>query len=156
MLGGALDAHAARKVARFVRFAAAFNLPIVTLCDTPGFLPGAEQEAKHILIDGASVISAYVEARSSVPLIAVVLRRAVGAGTVLVLGAHALYGLPGAAIVHMGAEAARAAGGTQGPSSPMRTVEALNLRTSIVEALRDAPRPRPAGVGGRKTCLVPL
>lgn len=157
VLGGALDANAARKVARFVRFAAAFNLPVVTLCDTPGFLPGADQEAKHVLIDGAAVISAYVEARATVPLVAVVLRRAVGAGTVLVLGAHVLYGLPGAAIVHMGAEAARAAGGTGvDPTSPMRTVEARDLRASVIQALRDAPRPTPAGAGARKTCLVPL
>lgn len=157
VLGGALDASAARKVARFVRFAAAFNLPVVTLCDTPGFLPGADQEARHVLIDGASVVSAYVEARSTVPLVAVVLRRAIGAGTVLVLGAHVLYGLPGAEIAHMGAGAARAAGGTgEASPSPLRTVQARDLRESVVKALLDAPRPKPAAAGSRKTCLVPL
>ncbi|MFO0746201.1 MAG: carboxyl transferase domain-containing protein [Myxococcota bacterium] len=119
-LAGAIDAAAAQKLARVVRLAAAYNLPIVTLCDTPGFLPGRAEEARRILVHGAKVIAAYAEARRSVPLVAVILRRAVGAGSVLAYGADLVLALPGAEVLQMGAAAAQAARAPDGVAEAAR------------------------------------
>ena len=67
------------KVARFVRLCDAFNLPVVTLVDTPGYKPGAEQEHAGIIRRGAKVIYAYANAQ--VPLVTIILRKAFGAHT---------------------------------------------------------------------------
>ena len=75
-LAGVLDIDASDKIARFIRFADAFNIPIVTLVDCPGFLPGAGQEHQGIIRHGAKVVYAYAEA--SVPKISIVLRKAYG------------------------------------------------------------------------------
>ena len=75
-LAGVLDIDASDKVARFIRFSDAFNIPIVTVVDCPGFLPGASQEHQGIIRHGAKVVYAYAEA--TVPKISVVLRKAYG------------------------------------------------------------------------------
>jgi len=73
-LAGVLDINASRKAARFVRFCDAFNIPIVTLVDVPGFLPGTNQEYNGIIIHGAKLLFAYVEA--TVPKVTLILRKA--------------------------------------------------------------------------------
>ncbi|MBA4252228.1 MAG: methylmalonyl-CoA carboxyltransferase, partial [Chlorobiaceae bacterium] len=73
-LAGVLDINASRKAARFVRFCDAFNIPIVTLVDVPGFLPGTAQEYGGIILHGAKLLFAYGEA--TVPKITIILRKA--------------------------------------------------------------------------------
>ena len=75
-LAGVLDIDASDKIARFIRFSDAFNIPIVTLVDCPGFLPGSGQERQGIIRHGAKIVYAYSEA--TVPKISVVLRKAYG------------------------------------------------------------------------------
>jgi len=75
-LAGVLDINASRKAARFVRFCDAFNIPLVTLVDVPGFLPGTTQEYGGIIVHGAKLLYAYGEA--TVPKITIVLRKAYG------------------------------------------------------------------------------
>ena len=75
-LAGVLDIDASDKIARFIRFADAFNIPLVTLIDCPGFLPGSGQEHQGIIRHGAKVVYAYSEA--TVPKISIVLRKAYG------------------------------------------------------------------------------
>ena len=74
MLAGVLDINASVKAARFVRFCDAFNIPIVTLEDVPGFLPGIGQEYGGIIRHGAKLLFAYAEA--TVPKITVITRKA--------------------------------------------------------------------------------
>ena len=76
VLAGVLDIHAAQKAARFVRFCDAFSIPLVTLVDVPGFLPGTGQEYDGIIRHGAKLLYAYCEA--TVPRIQVILRKAYG------------------------------------------------------------------------------
>ncbi|WP_185154153.1 acyl-CoA carboxylase subunit beta [Fulvivirga sp. M361] len=75
-LAGVLDIDASRKAARFVRFCDSFNLPIITLVDVPGFLPGSAQEYGGIILHGAKLLFAYGEA--TVPKITIILRKAYG------------------------------------------------------------------------------
>ncbi|MCC7364493.1 MAG: acyl-CoA carboxylase subunit beta [Dehalococcoidia bacterium] len=89
MLAGALDINAARKAARFVRFCDCFNVPVVTLVDTPGYLPGTSQEYGGIITHGAKMLYAYSEA--TVPKITVLLRKSVG-GAYLAMGSKHLRG----------------------------------------------------------------
>lgn len=107
-LAGCLDVDASVKAARFVRFCDAFNIPIVTLVDVPGFLPGVSQEHAGIIKHGAKLLFAYAEA--TVPKITVVIRKAYG-GAYIVMGSKHLsgdinYAWPTAEIAVMGAEAA--------------------------------------------------
>ncbi|MCA9826074.1 MAG: methylmalonyl-CoA carboxyltransferase, partial [Dehalococcoidia bacterium] len=88
-LAGSLDINAARKAARFVRTCDCFNVPIVTLIDVPGYLPGLSQEYGGIITHGAKLLYAYSEA--TVPKVAVLLRKAVG-GAYLVMGSKHLRG----------------------------------------------------------------
>jgi len=104
VLAGVLDIDAADKGARFIRFCDAFNLPLVTFVDTPGFLPGVEQEHGGIIRHGAKMIYAYAEA--SVPKISVITRKAYG-GAYIVMNSKALRGdvclaWPGAELAVMG------------------------------------------------------
>ncbi len=107
-LGGSLDVDASDKVARFVRFCDAFNIPIITLVDVPGYMPGREQEQGGIIRHGAKVLYAYAEA--SVPKITVILRKAYGGAYIAMnskeLGADIVYAWPIAEIAVMGAEGA--------------------------------------------------
>ncbi|MCQ2376191.1 MAG: acyl-CoA carboxylase subunit beta [Salinivirgaceae bacterium] len=107
-MAGVLDSNAARKAARFIRFCDAFNIPIVTLEDVPGFLPGTGQEYNGIISHGAKMLYAYGEA--TVPKVTVILRKAYG-GAYCVMSPKALrgdinYAWPTAEIAVMGAAGA--------------------------------------------------
>jgi propionyl-CoA carboxylase beta chain len=88
-LAGSLDIDASRKGARFVRFCDCFNIPLVTLIDVPGYLPGTAQEYGGIILHGAKLLYAYAEA--TVPKVSVVLRKAYG-GAYLVMSSKHLRG----------------------------------------------------------------
>ena len=107
-LAGVLDINASDKISRFIRFADAFNIPLVTLVDCPGFLPGANQEHAGIIRHGAKIVYAYSEA--SVPKISVVLRKAYG-GAYIVMSSRMIrtdlcLAWPTAKIAVMGAKGA--------------------------------------------------
>ncbi len=107
-LAGVLDINASRKAARFVRFCDAFNIPILTLVDVPGFLPGTAQEYGGIIIHGAKLLYAYGEA--TVPKVTIVLRKAYG-GAYCVMSSKHLRGdmnfaWPAAEIAVMGPKGA--------------------------------------------------
>jgi acetyl-CoA carboxylase carboxyltransferase component len=108
VLAGVLDGDAAQKAARFVRFCDAFNIPLVTLVDVPGFLPGREQEYDGIIRRGAALLYAYCEA--TVPRISVILRKAYGGAYIVMdsrsIGADLCLAWPTNEIAVMGAEAA--------------------------------------------------
>ncbi|MBR3471670.1 MAG: acyl-CoA carboxylase subunit beta [Prevotella sp.] len=105
---GVLDVNASRKGARFVRFCDAFNIPIVSLVDVPGFLPGTGQEYNAVILHGAQLLYAYGEA--TVPKVTVTLRKSYG-GSHIVMGCKQLrtdvnYAWPNAEIAVMGASGA--------------------------------------------------
>ncbi|MCY0885332.1 MAG: methylmalonyl-CoA carboxyltransferase [Firmicutes bacterium] len=108
VLAGTLDINASDKLARFVRFLDAFNLPVLTLVDTPGYLPGTAQEFGGIIRHGAKVLYAYAEA--TVPKVTVILRKAYGGAYLAMcsrsLGADAVYAWPSAELAVMGPEGA--------------------------------------------------
>jgi len=105
---GVIDIDSSNKIARFVRFCNAFNIPIVTLVDTPGFMPGVDQEHGGIIKHGAKVLHAYAEA--TVPKITVIMRKAYGGAYIamgsLSLGSDVNYAWPTAEIAVMGPEGA--------------------------------------------------
>ena len=107
-LAGTLDINASVKAARFVRFCDAFNIPIVTFVDVPGFLPGVDQEHGGIIRHGAKLLYAYAEA--TVPKITVITRKAYGGAYVVMnsrsLRADLVYAWPSAEIAVMGAQGA--------------------------------------------------
>jgi propionyl-CoA carboxylase beta chain len=104
-LAGSLDIDAAEKAARFVRFCDAFGIPILTLVDVPGFLPGTAQEHSGIIRRGAKLGFAYIE--STVPKVTVIIRKAFGGGYAVMgskeLGADVCFAWPTAEIGVMGA-----------------------------------------------------
>ena len=107
-LAGVLDCNASRKAARFVRFCDAFNIPIVSLVDVPGFLPGTGQEYNAVILHGAKLLYAYGEA--TVPKVTVTIRKSYG-GSHIVMSCKQLrgdvnYAWPTAEIAVMGAEGA--------------------------------------------------
>ncbi len=108
VLAGTMDINASDKLARFVRFCDAFNIPIVTFVDTPGYLPGTSQEFGGIIRHGAKVLFAYAEA--TVPKITVILRKAYGGAYLAMcsksLGADWVLAWPTAEIAVMGPEGA--------------------------------------------------
>ena len=105
---GAIDIDASDKAARFIRFCNIFNIPIVTLVDTGGFLPGVAQERGGIIRHGAKMLFAYASA--TVPKITVILRKAYGGAYLAMcsqdLGADLVFAWPSAEIAVMGAEGA--------------------------------------------------
>ncbi|MDC7249475.1 MAG: acyl-CoA carboxylase subunit beta [Sphaerochaetaceae bacterium] len=107
-LAGVLDCNASDKISRFVRYCDSFDIPLITLTDVPGFLPGRDQETKGIIRHGAKVLYAYSEA--TVPKINVILRKAYGGAYIAMcskhLGADFVYAWPTAEIAVMGAESA--------------------------------------------------
>ena len=107
-LAGTLDINASEKAARFIRFCDSFNIPIVTLVDVPGFLPGTDQEWDGIIRRGAKLIYAYSEA--TVPLVTVITRKAYGGAYDVMgskhLGADINLAWPTAQIAVMGAQGA--------------------------------------------------
>ena len=105
---GILDVDASEKVARFVRLCDSFNLPVITLVDTPGYKPGADQEHACVIRRGAKVIYAYANAQ--VPMVTVVLRKAFG-GAYIVMGSKAVgadmnFAWPSSQIAVLGATGA--------------------------------------------------
>ena len=105
---GILDVDASEKVARFVRLCDSFNLPVITLVDTPGYKPGADQEHAGIIRRGSKVIYAYANAQ--VPMVTVVLRKAFG-GAYIVMGSKAIgadmnFAWPSSQIAVLGATGA--------------------------------------------------
>ena len=107
-LAGVLDIKASEKAARFIRFCDAFNIPLITLVDVPGFLPGLDQEHNGIIRRGAKLLYAYAEA--TVPKISIIIRKAYG-GAYIVMSSKSLlsdlnYAWPSAEVAVMGPEAA--------------------------------------------------
>jgi propionyl-CoA carboxylase beta chain len=108
VLAGVLDSDASRKAARFVRFCDAFNIPIVTFVDVPGFLPGTDQEYGGLIKHGAKLLFAYSQA--TVPLVTVITRKAFGGAYDVMASKHVggdlNYAWPTAQIAVMGAKGA--------------------------------------------------
>jgi propionyl-CoA carboxylase beta chain len=105
---GTLDIDSSDKAARFIRFCNVFNIPLVTLVDIPGFMPGIQQERGGIIRHGAKMLFAY--AAATVPKITVILRKAYGGAYLAMcssdMGADYVYAWPTAEIAVMGAESA--------------------------------------------------
>ncbi len=108
VLAGVLDVDSSDKAARFIRYCDAFNIPIVTFVDLPGYLPGVDQEHAGVIRHGAKVLYAYSEA--TVPKISVILRKAYGGGYIAMNSRHLradfVFAWPGAEIAVMGPEGA--------------------------------------------------
>jgi acetyl-CoA carboxylase carboxyltransferase component len=108
VLAGVLDINSSRKAARFVRFCDAFNIPLVTLVDVPGFLPGTAQEYNAVILHGAKLLYAFGEA--TVPKVTVTLRKSYGGSHIVMackqLRADLNYAWPSAEIAVMGAAGA--------------------------------------------------
>ena len=108
VLAGVLDCDSADKAGRFIRFCDAFNIPLVTFEDMPGYLPGVEQEHMGVIRHGAKVLYAYSEA--TVPKITVILRKAYGGGYIAMNSRHLkadfMFAWPTAEIAVMGPEGA--------------------------------------------------
>lgn len=108
VLAGVLDVDSSDKAARFIRFCDAFNIPLVTLVDLPGYLPGVDQEHAGVIRHGAKVLYAYSEA--TVPKITVILRKAYGGGYIAMCSNHLradfVFAWPTAEIAVMGPEGA--------------------------------------------------
>lgn len=107
-MAGVLDVNAADKAARFVRFCDAFNIPVVTFTDVPGYLPGVGQEHSGVIRHGAKLLYAFSEA--TVPKVNIILRKAYGGAYIAMnskhLGADMAFAWPSAEIAVMGAEGA--------------------------------------------------
>jgi propionyl-CoA carboxylase beta chain len=105
---GTLDIDSSDKAARFIRFCNVFNIPLVTLVDVPGFMPGIQQERGGIIRHGAKMLFAY--AAATVPKITVILRKAYGGAYLAMcsadMGADFVYAWPSAELAVMGAEGA--------------------------------------------------
>lgn len=108
VLAGVLDVDSSDKAARFIRFCDAFNIPLLTFVDLPGYLPGIDQEHAGVIRHGAKILYAYSEA--TVPKITIILRKAYGGGYIAMcskhLGADFVFALPSAEIAVMGPEGA--------------------------------------------------
>jgi acetyl-CoA carboxylase carboxyltransferase component len=108
VLAGVLDVDSSDKAARFIRYCDAFNIPIITLVDIPGYLPGIDQEHAGVIRHGAKVLYAYSEA--TVPKMTVILRKAYGGGYIAMSSRHLradfVFAWPSAEIAVMGPEGA--------------------------------------------------
>lgn len=108
VLAGVLDVDASDKAARFIRFCDAFNIPLISLVDLPGYLPGVDQEHAGVIRHGAKLLYAYSEA--TVPKVTLILRKAYGGGYIAMcsrhLGADFVFAWPTAEIAVMGSEGA--------------------------------------------------
>ena len=140
-LAGVLDSNASRKGARFVRFCDAFNIPLVTLVDVPGFLPGTGQEYNGVILHGAKLLYAYGEA--TVPKVTVTLRKSYG-GSHIVMSCKQLrgdmnYAWPTAEIAVMGGAGA---------------VEVLYARSSGIICQGSQRSGKPCSIPGRQGSRV--
>jgi acetyl-CoA carboxylase carboxyltransferase component len=108
VLAGCLDINASDKASRFIRFCDAFNIPLVTFADVPGYLPGTDQEWGGVIRHGAKLLWSYAEA--TVPKLTVIVRKAYGGAYIAMcsrhLGADQVFAWPTAEIAVMGAEGA--------------------------------------------------
>jgi acetyl-CoA carboxylase carboxyltransferase component len=108
VLAGVLDVDSSDKAARFIRFCDSFNVPLVTMVDLPGYLPGVDQEHAGVIRHGAKVLYSYSEA--TVPKITVILRKAYGGGYIAMCSSHLradfVFSWPTAEIAVMGPEGA--------------------------------------------------
>ncbi len=108
VLAGVLDVDSSDKAGRFIRYCDAFNIPIITLVDLPGYLPGVDQEHAGVIRHGAKILYAYSEA--TVPKISVIIRKAYGGGYIAMNSRHLradfVFAWPGAEIAVMGPEGA--------------------------------------------------
>ncbi|HEY9123554.1 MAG TPA: carboxyl transferase domain-containing protein [Bacteroidales bacterium] len=108
VMAGVLDVDSSDKIARFIRYCDAFNIPLVTLVDLPGYLPGIDQEHAGVIRHGAKILYAYSEA--TVPKTTVILRKAYGGGYIAMSSRHLradfVFAWPGAEIAVMGPEGA--------------------------------------------------
>ena len=140
VLAGVLDIESSAKAARFVRTCDAFNIPLVTFVDVPGFLPGVDQEHGGIIRHGAKLLYAYCEA--TVPRISVITRKAYGGAYVVMdsksIGADLAFAWPSAELAVMGAQGAveivnrRELGRRRGPGGPPgRAGRGVRARTSL-------------------------
>ncbi len=107
-MAGVLDINAADKAARFIRFCDSFNIPLITLVDTAGYLPGVDQEHNGVIRHGAKLLYAYSEA--TVPKITLIIRKSYGGAYIAMcskhLGADMVYAWPSAEIAVMGPDGA--------------------------------------------------
>ncbi len=108
VLAGVLDVDSSDKAARFIRYCDAFNIPLVTFVDLPGYLPGVEQEHAGVIRHGAKILYAYSEA--TVPKITLIIRKAYGGGYIAMCSTHLradfVFSWPSAEIAVMGPEGA--------------------------------------------------
>jgi acetyl-CoA carboxylase carboxyltransferase component len=108
VMAGALSIDASDKTARFIRFCNAFNIPLVTLVDVPGFMPGVKEEHSGVIRHGAKML--YTYASATVPKITLIMRKAYGGAYLAMcaqeMGADFVYAWPGAEIAVMGADGA--------------------------------------------------
>lgn len=108
VMAGVLDVDSSDKAARFIRYCDAFNIPLITLVDLPGYLPGVEQEHAGVIRHGAKMLYAYSEA--TVPKISIIIRKAYGGGYIAMNSRHLradfVFAWPGAEIAVMGPEGA--------------------------------------------------
>lgn len=147
VLAGVLDISASEKAARFVQSCDAFNIPLVTLIDVPGFLPGVDQEHGGIIRHGAKLLYAYCNA--TVPRVSVVLRKSYGGAYIVMdsrsIGADLVLAWPGNEIAVMGAEAAanvifrREITGAEDPET-MRQKKIDEYRSELVHPFYAAER----------------
>jgi acetyl-CoA carboxylase carboxyltransferase component len=143
---GTLDIDASDKAARFIRFCNAFNIPLVTLVDVPGFLPGVAQERGGIIRHGAKMLFAY--AAATVPKITVIMRKAYDGAYLAMcsrdMGADIVFAWPCAEIAVMGAEGAK-----------LHSIETIasakrnSIRISKSIGSRSRSIPSPQAFGGR-------
>ena len=108
VLAGVLDVDSSDKAARFIRYCDAFNIPLITLVDLPGYLPGVDQEHAGVIRHGAKILYAYSEA--TVPKVTIILRKAYGGGYIAMCSHHLradfVFAWPTAEIAVMGPEGA--------------------------------------------------
>jgi acetyl-CoA carboxylase carboxyltransferase component len=130
VLAGTLDVDASRKGAAFVRFAGAHGIPVITLVDVPGYLPGTKQEQGGILPHGATLIDAYAHARS--PLLCLILRKSYGGASVLSFGSAVRLALPTARVGAVGIDAQLEI--ELGPESPTASPDEKAARAARREA----------------------
>lgn len=155
VLAGVLDVDSSDKAARFIRFCDAFNIPLVTLVDLPGYLPGVDQEHAGVIRHGAKLLYAYSEA--TVPKITVILRKAYGGGYIAMcsrhLGADFVFAWPSAEIAVMGPEGAaniifRAEIGAAADPAAMRSQK-------VSEYIEKFANPYVAAAAGHVDAVVP-
>ena len=126
VLAGSLDIDASRKGAAFVRYAGDHGIPVVTLVDVPGYMPGTKQEQGGILPHGATLIDAYANAK--VPLLCLIVRKSYGGASVLSYPAQVRLALPTARVGPVGVDAALEI--ELGPASPDASEEDRAARTA--------------------------